>query len=61
MTFRTPRLAASIVMACAMVAVCAVAALAEDGVIEINQAKINASGFPIFSISSSESSAISCF
>ncbi len=54
MTFRTPRLAA-IVMACAMVAVCAVAALAEDGVIEINQAKINASGFPIFSISSSGS------
>lgn len=55
MTSRIPRIAARFAMTLAMVAAATMPVLAEDGVIEINQAKINASGFPIFSITTSGS------
>jgi hypothetical protein len=55
MTLRTPRIAVLFAMTFAIATAATIPALAEDGVIEINQAKINASGFPIFSISSSGS------
>lgn len=52
MNFRSPRIFASVAMLLAISAAHMPIALAEDGVIEINQAKVNAGGSPIFSISS---------
>ena len=48
----TPRISRIAALLAISFAIATPPALAEDGVIEINQAKINASGSPIFSISS---------